>query len=131
MKLTPEEGRRRHVLTLLEGQRISVGQAAKALGLSPRQVRRLRVRLRRDGPAALSHGNRGRRSGRRLPELLRAQILTLAQGRYVGYERSVGRRSPRQPSGLASTTGRSAVNPRPVHPHPLRRGKRGIEAVKQ
>ena len=63
MKLTPEEGRRLHVLTLLEGQRISVGQAARALGLSPRQVRRLRVRLRRDGPAALSHGNRGRRAG--------------------------------------------------------------------
>jgi transposase len=84
MKLTPEEGRRLHVLTLLEGKRISVGQAAKALGLSPRQVRRLRVRLRRDGPAALIHGNRGRRSGQRLPERLRAQILTLARGRYAG-----------------------------------------------
>ncbi len=84
MNLTPEEGRRLHVLTLLEGKRISVGQAAKALGLSPRQVRRLRVRLRRDGPAALSHGNRGRRSGQRLPERLRAQIHTLAQGRYAG-----------------------------------------------
>jgi predicted ArsR family transcriptional regulator len=51
MTLTPEEGRRLHALTLLEGKRISLGQAAEALGLTPRQVRRLRVGLRRDGPA--------------------------------------------------------------------------------
>jgi hypothetical protein len=51
MTLTPEEGRRVHVLTLLEGNRLGVGQAAEALGLTPRQVRRLRVRLRQAGPA--------------------------------------------------------------------------------
>jgi transposase len=84
MTLTPEEGRRLHVLTLLEGKRISLGQAAEALGLTPRQVRRLRVRLRREGPAALIHGNRGRRSVHRLPEDCRAQILALARGRYAG-----------------------------------------------
>jgi len=84
MILTPEEGRRLHVLTLLAGKQISVGQAAEALGLSPRQVRRLRVALRREGPAALSHGNRGRRSARRLPDALRRQIVALARGRYAG-----------------------------------------------
>jgi len=80
MILTPEEGRRLHVLTLLEGKRISLGQAAEALGLSPRQVRRLRVALRREGPTALTHGNRGRRSPRRLPAALQTQILSLARG---------------------------------------------------
>ena len=84
MTLTPEEGRRVHVRTLLERKRISVGQAAKGLGLTPRQVRRLRVRLREAGPAALIHGNRGRRSDCRLPEALTTQILTLARGRYAG-----------------------------------------------
>lgn len=84
MKLTTEEGRRLHVLTLLTGKQITVGQAAKALGLSPRQVRRLRGALRREGPAALIHGNRGRRSARRLPDALRNQILALARGRYAG-----------------------------------------------
>src|SRR5512134_2527430 len=84
MILTTEEGRRLHVLTLLTGKQITVGQAAKALGLSPRQVRRLRGALRREGPAALIHGNRGRRSARRLPEALRTQILALARGRYAG-----------------------------------------------
>jgi transposase len=84
MTLTPEEGRRVHVLTLLEGKRIGMGQAAEALGLTPRQVRRLRVRLRQAGPAALIHGNRGRRSDRRLPEALTTQLLALARGRYAG-----------------------------------------------
>jgi transposase len=84
MILTPEEGRRLHVLTLLTGKQITVGQAAKALGLSPRQVRRLRGALRREGPAALIHGNRGRRSARRLPDALRDQIVALARGRYAG-----------------------------------------------
>ena len=40
MTLTPEEGQQLHMFTLLEGRRISVGQAAKALGVTPRQVRR-------------------------------------------------------------------------------------------
>lgn len=84
MTLTPEEGRRLHVLTLLEGKRISLGQAAEALGVTPRQVRRLRVGLRRDGPAALVHGNRKRRAPHRLPETLRTQIVALARGRYAG-----------------------------------------------
>jgi transposase len=84
MILTPEEGRRLHVLTLLEGKRISLGQAAGALGLTPRQVRRLRVGLRREGPAALIHGNRKRHAPHRLPETLRAQIVALARGRYAG-----------------------------------------------
>lgn len=84
MTLTPEEGRRLHVLTLLEGKRISLGQAAEALGLTPRQVRRLRVGLRRDGPAALIHGNRGQHAPHRLPPDLQTQIVALARGRYAG-----------------------------------------------
>jgi len=71
MTLTPDAERKLHVLTLLEGKRISLGQAAEALGVTPRQVRRLRVGLRQEGPAALLHGNRGRRAPHRLPEGLR------------------------------------------------------------
>lgn len=84
MTLTPDAERKLHVLTLLEGKRISLGQAAEALGLTPRQVRRLRVGLRREGPATLLHGNRGRRAPHRLLEGLRTQIVTLARGRYAG-----------------------------------------------
>lgn len=84
MTLTPEEGRRLHVLTLLEGKRLTSAQAAEALGLTVRQVRRLRGALRREGPAGLIHGNRGRQSARRLPDTLRKQVVALARGRYAG-----------------------------------------------
>lgn len=83
MALNPEEGRRLHVLSLLERGRITTAQAAEALGITPRQVRRLRRRLQQDGPEGLAHRSRGRRSARRLPDALRVQILTLARGRYA------------------------------------------------
>jgi transposase len=84
MPLTPEEGRRLHVLSLLERGRLTTAQAAEALRLTSRQVRRLRRALQRAGPEGLAHGNRGGRSSRRLPDTLRAQIVALAQGRYAG-----------------------------------------------
>lgn len=84
MTLTPEEGRRLHVLSLLERGRITTAQAAEGLGLAPRQVRRLRRELQQHGPEGLAHGNRGSRSPRRLPDTLRAQIVALARGRYAG-----------------------------------------------
>lgn len=84
MELSPEESRRVHVLTLVESRRITPAQAAEALGICPRHVRRLRRALRERGPAGLAHGNRARASPRRLPDALRAQLLTLARGRYAG-----------------------------------------------
>jgi len=84
MTLNPEEGRRLHVLTLLESRRITTAQAAEALGITPRQVRRLRVTLRNEGPSGLVHGNRERQSPHALAPTLRAQVVTLARGRYAG-----------------------------------------------
>lgn len=84
MPLSPEESRRLHVLSLVERGRLTPTQAAATLGLTPRQVRRLRATLRRDGPAGLAHGNRGAKSPRRLPEAVRTRIVALAQGRYAG-----------------------------------------------
>ncbi len=84
MELTPAEAHRLHVLTLLETRRITAQQAAETLGLSVRQVRRLRRTVRTVGPQGLPHGNRGRPSHNRCAEELRAQILAFARGRYAG-----------------------------------------------
>jgi transposase len=84
MPLTPEEGRRLHVLSLLERGQLTTAQAAEALRLTTRQVRRLRRALERTGPEGRAHGNRGGRSSQRLPDTLRTQIVALAQGRYAG-----------------------------------------------
>lgn len=84
MELTPEEARRLHVLTLLETRRITAAQASEALGLSTRQIRRLRKQMRRTGPEGLVHGNRGRPTHNRLSAELRARVVALARGRYAG-----------------------------------------------
>jgi transposase len=62
---------------VLSGTR-SVAEAARLLGLCPRQVRRLVGALREGGDAALVHKLRGRPSNRRLDDDLRRRVI----GRY-------------------------------------------------
>src|SRR5712691_8665958 len=59
--------------------------AAELLGLSPRQVKRLKSRYRQGGEAAMAHASRGRPSPRRLSEPLRQSILHFARTRYRGF----------------------------------------------
>jgi transposase len=65
--------------------RITTRQAANALGLSLRQVRRLKRRFDASGAGGLMHGNRGRPSPRRLPAATREQAVELMTTRYVGF----------------------------------------------
>jgi len=84
MSLTLKEGKRLHVLTLLDAGKITTTQAAEALGVSRRQLFRLRAKLQTAGPPGLTHGNRGRPTGHALPAALRTQIVALARGKYAG-----------------------------------------------
>jgi transposase len=59
-------------------------ETAQLLGLSVRHVRRLKGALARGGPAALVHGNKGRRPTHRLPDDLRARLVELATTTYAG-----------------------------------------------
>lgn len=72
------------VLNALERGKIAMAEAARLIGRSIRQTRRLRRAYRLRGPAALVHGNRGRRSPRRLPDALRTHVVTLAKTTYAG-----------------------------------------------
>lgn len=60
-------------------------EAARALGLSPRQVRRLGRRLEVEGQLPLEHGNRGRRSAQRSDEAVRSRVLKLRRDKYEGF----------------------------------------------
>jgi transposase len=59
-------------------------EAAAALGLSDRQVRRLLATFRAGGPAALVHGNTGRTPWQAVPDATRAQVVDLVRARYAG-----------------------------------------------
>src|SRR5262249_32988175 len=54
------------------------------LGLSIRQIRRLKDRLALLGPSGLVHGNRGRCSSRRLDDDVRSRLAELANTAYSG-----------------------------------------------
>ena len=59
--------------------RITNQKAAELTGLSLRQVKRLKARVRQSGPKGLLHGNRGRPSPRRLDEAVRGEAILLLQ----------------------------------------------------
>ena len=59
-------------------------EAAEVIGLSLRHVRRLLAAYRKEGAAALAHGNRGRKPHHALNEAQRKQVLELTQSTYAG-----------------------------------------------
>jgi transposase len=77
-KETPRPG----ILRALIAGHISERQAAGALHITGRQVRRLRHRFEEGGAAALVHRGRGRPSPRRLDAARRSEILALMREVY-------------------------------------------------
>jgi len=72
-----KEARRLGLIEAAIRGEITNREGAQALGISHRQFKRLRSRLRRDGPRALVHGNRGRPSPGRLSDSLRHRVREL------------------------------------------------------
>jgi transposase len=83
--LTVREQKRLFVITEILAGRWAAVQAADKLGLSLRQMRRLLATFRRDGPAGLVHGNRGRATTRRIPSEIREKVVSLTRTRYPDY----------------------------------------------
>lgn len=77
--LNSKEQRRCQVLGWLVAGRLSTEVAGQVLGVSRRQLQRLKRAWLAGGPGALAHGNRGRPSARRLPDIAREHILALAR----------------------------------------------------
>jgi len=76
--LNAEQQREVEILTRLEAGVLDVGTAAELLGVSARQVRRLRARFRQDGMAAVVHGNGGRPPANRTEPAVRERLVALA-----------------------------------------------------
>ena len=83
--LTMQEQQRAIVLTRVLVGEWTQAEAATSLGLSERQVRRLVRAYQTNGPAALVHGNRGRRPVHALPAATRERVVALAQEKYTGF----------------------------------------------
>ena len=86
--LNQREQARLQVLNSVMEYQLSRAQAAEILGISERQLRRVLAAYRRDGAAALVHGNRGRKPRNTVPEELAAAAVILASEKYAGFNHS-------------------------------------------
>lgn len=86
--LNRKEQTRGQVLTIVLEGRCTTKEAAGLLRVSERQLLRLKKGFREEGPAALAHGNRGRRPAHAIQEGLRQEVLQLATSVYAGYNHS-------------------------------------------
>ena len=67
---------------------LPIAQAAEIMGVSERHTKRLLAAYRKDGAAALAHGNRGRRPHNAVPEDAAAAVVRLASNGYAGANHS-------------------------------------------
>ena len=86
--LNSKEQKRLLVMNEVVAGRMTGQQAAEMLGITLRHTRRILARYRREGAAALAHGNRGRTPVNKLEESVEAEILRLALGEYHDYNDS-------------------------------------------
>ena len=84
MVLTGTEQQKLVVLNRVLVGDLTAAEAATALERSVRQVRRMLAAYRKEGAAALAHGNRGRTPGHALAPAQVARVVVLAQTTYAG-----------------------------------------------
>jgi len=83
--LSKKEARRVNVLNEVEKGGMTGNQAATVMDISLRHARRLLAAYRKEGIAALAHGNRGRKPHNAIEEELRQQVLELYGCKYSGF----------------------------------------------
>lgn len=85
LKMTLQEADRLSVIKLLEHKKINLKKAAADLGLSYKQVCRIRQRFREEGPGGLISKRRGKRSNNHLSNDLIQKALNLIKEKYDDY----------------------------------------------
>lgn len=83
--MTPKELSRYEIINRLINKEINGAVAAKQLGLSLRQTKRLKVKVKQQGAKGLIHRNRGQPSNHRLRESKIKQMETLIKKHYSDF----------------------------------------------
>ncbi len=84
LTLSRKEEARLQVLNQVLASKLSVVEAARLLRVTERHAWRLLAAYRKEGAAALAHGNRGRKPAHTIAEAVKAQVRQLAQEEYRG-----------------------------------------------
>jgi transposase len=84
LTLSTKEQNRLQILNGVLERHWPVREAAKIMGVSERQGWRILAAYRKEGAAALAHGNRGRTPANATPLAIRQHVVTMAKERYGG-----------------------------------------------
>ena len=83
--LTMKDERRLDIIQRMYRSELTVVQAALVMGVSERQCYRVKARVGKAGAKGVVHGNRGRRCKRKTKEKVVRRVVTLARGKYQGF----------------------------------------------
>ena len=100
-----EEVRRYGVVAAALDGRMMNGEAAAALGVSLRQLKRIKAKVKKEGPSGIKHGNSGRPSCRAFPAGMKERAMKLANEKYFDFQLL-------PPLGDAGRAGRDKDQPR-------------------
>ena len=84
IELSKRELQRSHVVARMLDGSMTVKEAAESMGLSLRQAKRLKKRMKGSGEQGLIHGNRGRKPSHTISEQTKQKIKELAAEKYSG-----------------------------------------------
>ncbi len=87
ISLSRAELKKAFVIDKLIHHQLTTAQAAQVLGLSTRQVLRLKAKVQQEGSGALTHGNRGRAPAHTIAKEVRQQIIRVYTETYQGANR--------------------------------------------
>ena len=85
LTLTTKEQTRIQVLNAVLDGEVTAVKAAGLMGVSERHGRRLLAAYRKEGAAAIAHGNRGRKPSTTTCPDTHHRVRELAEGRYAGF----------------------------------------------
>lgn len=86
IELTPQEQYRYDVVTKVINHEMKPGRAAKLLGVSTRQVRRLKTAVEEEGQEAVVHKLKGRTSNHRIDPSVKKEALSLIKDIYPDFK---------------------------------------------
>jgi transposase len=107
MEMSQRQWKRLEAIERVIAGKLTGTEAATVLGLSERQVRRLRRAVEKRGAVALVHGNRGRAAPNRISGTIRERIVVLRRTTYDGFNDQHFTEKVQQVEGL--TVSRASV----------------------
>ena len=103
-RFTAEEQYKFDIITKVIKKEMKPGQATKLLGVSSRQIRRMKVAVKKDGTSAIVHKLKGKRGNHHINSLVKQKALAVIEETYTDFKPTFFRSRPRMRRWSSSAT---------------------------